>query len=180
MAKKQGFASLPLPSLLPWPSCRLARAAHSFREGDPESDRDYLDYLDSTRSAEESGYDDAAEAVIRGLRSDRLFFEPAAGASTSATLVAPRASEGLLPFEGSVATVIESHDPYGDFRGSMEAMVAARGDSEWEWLEQMLAWYLTVNRKKTHGVILLAFLDLLLNLPLSSTLEIEDIGDYEM
>lgn len=176
MAKKQGFASLPLPSL-PWPSCRLARAAaHSFREleeGDPKSERSYLASMRST-SAEESGYDDAAEVIIQALRSDRLFFEPAG--ATSAMLV-ERASEGLLPFEGSIATVIESHDPYGDFRGSMEAMVAAHGANEWEWLEQMLGWYLTLNRKKTHGVIVLAFLDLLLNLPhSSSTLEIDN-GD---
>lgn len=132
--------------------------------------------MGSTSAEDESGcYDDAVEDIIRGLRSesDRLFFEPAG--ATSATLV-ERASEGLLPsFEGSIATVIESHDPYGDFRGSMEAMVAAHGASEWEWLEEMLGWYLTVNGKKTHGVIVLAFLDLLLDLPPSnsSTSEIQ-------
>ncbi|XP_020246319.1 transcription repressor OFP13-like [Asparagus officinalis] len=63
---------------------------------------------------------------------------------------------------------MESEDPYGDFRRSMEEMVAANEEMrEWESLEQLLVWYLRVNGKRNHGFIVGAFVDLLVALAAS-------------
>lgn len=59
---------------------------------------------------------------------------------------------------------MESQDPYGDFRRSMEEMVAAHGMKRWDHLEELLVWYLRVNGKKNHGFIVGAFVDLLVAL----------------
>ncbi|KAF7012463.1 hypothetical protein CFC21_026651 [Triticum aestivum] len=98
------------------------------------------------------------EAVIRGIRaSSRLFFEPEA---TKSIVTASKAA-----FGGATALAIDSADPYGDFRRSMEEMVLSRGgDDDWGWLEEMLGWYLRANGKKTHGLIVGAFVDLLVGL----------------
>jgi uncharacterized protein (TIGR01568 family) len=62
---------------------------------------------------------------------------------------------------------IESSNPYRDFRESMEAMVTSGGGGggadDWRWLEEMLGWYLRANVKSTHGLIVGAFLDLLVS-----------------
>ncbi|XP_044971028.1 transcription repressor OFP13-like [Hordeum vulgare subsp. vulgare] len=104
----------------------------------------------------------ADEAVIRGIRaSSRLFFEPEATKSI-VTTSKPAA------FGGATALAIDSADPYGDFRRSMEEMVLSRGggrgEDDWGWLEEMLGWYLRANGKKTHGLIVGAFVDLLVGL----------------
>ncbi|KAK1686748.1 hypothetical protein QYE76_047596 [Lolium multiflorum] len=106
------------------------------------------------------------EAIIRGIRScSRLFFEPEA---TSSILTKPRAEEcGEVEFGGARAMAIDSADPYGDFRRSMEEMVLSHGgggEDDWAWLEEMLGWYLRANGKKTHGFIVGAFVDLLVAL----------------
>ncbi|KQJ85372.1 transcription repressor OFP13 [Brachypodium distachyon] len=100
------------------------------------------------------------EAVIRGLRSSsRLFFEPE---PTSCIL---SNSKPAMAFGGATAMAIDSADPYGDFRRSMEEMVLSHGGGEdWGWLEEMLGWYLRANGKKTHGLIVGAFVDLLVAL----------------
>ncbi|KAF7020019.1 hypothetical protein CFC21_033142 [Triticum aestivum] len=102
------------------------------------------------------------EAVIRGIRaSSRLFFEPEATKSIVTT--------SKPAFGGATALAIDSADPYGDFRRSMEEMVLSRGgggsgEDDWGWLEEMLGWYLRANGKKTHGLIVGAFVDLLVGL----------------
>ncbi|KAI3447418.1 hypothetical protein Pfo_004083 [Paulownia fortunei] len=103
-------------------------------------------------------------AVIRGLRSDRLFFEPG---KTSSILEEAKTHES--PYKERVAIMaIESRDPFVDFRVSMEEMVEAHGLKDWECLEELLACYLRVNGKSNHGYIVGAFVDLLIHLALAS------------
>ncbi|KAK7337291.1 hypothetical protein VNO77_17856 [Canavalia gladiata] len=110
----------------------------------------------STASEEDSRTRDSIETVIRGLRSDRLFFEP----DETSSILEAKAS-GTLPFKDSVLLSMESQDPYVDFRKSMEEMVAARCVNDWEGLQELLCWYLKVNGKSNHGYIVGAFVDLL-------------------
>uniref|UniRef100_J3M2U1 Transcription repressor n=2 Tax=Oryza brachyantha TaxID=4533 RepID=J3M2U1_ORYBR len=112
--------------------------------------------------------DDDEEVIIRGLRSSnrRLFFEPD---STSSIVVKgrPAAAAAAAAFDGATAMSIDSADPYGDFRRSMEEMVMSHmngGAHDWGWLEEMLGWYLRANGKKTHGLIVGAFVDLVVAL----------------
>lgn len=118
--------------------------------------------------------------MIRGLRSDRLFFEPE---ETSSILDANKTEEAeetessesvaegkSLPcFKDSVVLLsMESKDPYDDFRKSMEEMVAAHAVKDWEGLQELLCWYLKVNDKTNHGYIVGAFVDLLVASSISS------------
>ncbi|GJM88722.1 hypothetical protein PR202_ga05274 [Eleusine coracana subsp. coracana] len=128
----------------------------------------------STESDEAASADDMADAIVRGLRSDRLLFEPRATSSSILDEKKPRRAaakaeeekEEESAFGGGVAVSVDSADPYRDFRASMEEMVAAAhthghgGAGDWEWLERMLAWYLGNNGKDTHPDIVTAFVDL--------------------
>ncbi|KAL8036422.1 hypothetical protein ABFS82_12G154600 [Erythranthe guttata] len=101
-------------------------------------------------------------AVIRGLLSERLFFEPG---ETSSVLEIAKTGEGRDLCKERVAIMeVESRDPLVDFRASMEEMVEARlnGIEDWEFLEELLACFLRVNDKSSHGYILGAFVDLLI------------------
>ncbi|KAL7137284.1 hypothetical protein ABFS83_10G081700 [Erythranthe nasuta] len=108
-------------------------------------------------------------AVVGGLRSDRLFFEP--GETTSRSILEEaKPYEGFPYKEGHVAIMaVDSVDPFLDFRVSMEEMVAAHGLKEWDCLEEMLTCFLRVNGKSNHGYIVGAFVDLLLHLALSDS-----------
>ncbi|KAK9282767.1 hypothetical protein L1049_010988 [Liquidambar formosana] len=118
----------------------------------------------STESAEDSGKE-SLEMVIRGVvQSERLFFEPG---DTSSILEKPKA-DTAFPFKESVVLAMESEDPYVDFRRSMEEMVETHGLKDWDCLEQLLGWYLRMNGKKNHGVIVGAFVDLLVSLSSTS------------
>ncbi|KAF8769329.1 hypothetical protein HU200_006846 [Digitaria exilis] len=112
---------------------------------------------------------DEDEVIIHGLRSSnscRLLFEP--DATSSIVKKKKEKRRGAAAFDGATALAIESADPYGDFRRSMEEMVLSHGVDDWGWLEEMLAWYLRANGKKTHGLIVGAFVDLLVALASSS------------
>ena len=171
----------------PWPSCHQPKTL-SFRANNDIFETINSAYLDattmdvmlessesfftvspesasfSTNASENSSRreDSSIETVIRGLRSDRLFFEPD---ETSSIL---EAKAETLPFKDSVVLSMESRDPYVDFRKSMEEMVEAHGVKDWEGLEELLCWYLRVNGKSNHGYIVGAFVDLLVSLALSS------------
>ncbi|XP_062186127.1 transcription repressor OFP13-like [Phragmites australis] len=102
---------------------------------------------------------DEDEVIVRGLRSNnRIFFEP----ESTSSIVSKAATAAA--FGGATALAIESADPYGDFRRSMEEMMMSHGVNDWGWLEEMLGWYLSANGKKTHGLIVGAFVDLLVAL----------------
>ncbi|KAJ1394558.1 Ovate protein family, C-terminal [Sesbania bispinosa] len=132
----------------PWPSCHQPKT-HSFRATNNNNtfktinsasylDTTTMDMLESSEpfftvsphsasfsSASEQQSNkraDSIETVIRGLRSDRLFFEPD---ETSSIL---EAKAGSLPFKDSVVLSLESQDPFLDFRRSMEEMVTAHAE----------------------------------------------------
>ncbi|KAI0527004.1 hypothetical protein KFK09_002600 [Dendrobium nobile] len=146
-----------------WPSCSKPRTdsfrvltsplltiSNSLESSAEEASESFL--------AEKLTEKTAAEVVLDGLRSDRLFFDPSGGETRSIT----------SGFDGGVAVAMESTDPYRDFRASMEEMVEAHGDREWEWLQNMLVWFLRANGKGNHGLIVGAFLDLLVGFGASS------------
>ncbi|CAK9166843.1 unnamed protein product [Ilex paraguariensis] len=164
-----------------WSSCKHPRTM-SFRAGDdmfktvnsiffapndgfetPESW-----FTNSSESAsfstesEEYSAGESLETIIRGVRSERLFFEPG---GTSSILVDAKADE--FPFKESVALAMESENPYMDFKKSMEEMVESHGLKDWECLEELLGWYLKINGKMNHGFIVGAFVDLLIGLSAS-------------
>ncbi|RCV37114.1 hypothetical protein SETIT_8G037200v2 [Setaria italica] len=71
--------------------------------------------------------------------------------------------------EESVAVALDSEDPFGDFRASMEEMVSAHGLRDWPALQEMLLWYLRINGKHNHALIVGAFVDLLVGLATGSS-----------
>ncbi|KAK3122484.1 hypothetical protein QOZ80_8AG0614280 [Eleusine coracana subsp. coracana] len=154
---------------------------------------------DSFSTASGSGpMEEAQDAVIVcALHSDRLIFEPDASscifkqqaaskkkpnklmmkAATTATVdedddhhVSNNEEEKVVAFGGATAMSVESQNPYRDFRESMEAVVMSHGGvKDWSWLEEMLGWYLRANGKSTHGLIVGAFVDLLVSLSNTSS-----------
>ncbi|KAK7343378.1 hypothetical protein VNO77_12067 [Canavalia gladiata] len=188
-----GKKALKVPSLFkhhPWqqfmPSCGHSKTL-SFRAGDEifktvnsvffEPSESIVEtpkswFTTSSESAsistesEEYCYCDgeSLEMLVRGVRSERLFFEPG---DTSSILEEAKASD--FPFKESVVLAMESEDPYEDFRRSMEEMVESHGIRDWEGLEELLSWYLRVNGKKNHGFIVGAFVDLLISIAASSS-----------
>ncbi|ONI21524.1 hypothetical protein PRUPE_2G071500 [Prunus persica] len=162
-----------------WPSCKHPKTL-SFRAGDnmfktvnsvffdnggvetPESwfTNSSSESTSFTTESEDYFEGESLEMVVRGARSERLFFEPE---DTNSILEKAKAGE-INPFKESVVLAMESEDPYKDFRRSMEEMVESHGLKDWECLEELLGWYLRVNKKKNHGFIVGAFLDLLVAL----------------
>lgn len=111
----------------------------------------------ASAACDDAAADDAV--VVRGVRSDRLLFDPGASA-TNSILEEKSATKREQAFGGAVAVAFESADPYVDFRASMEEMVAAHGiGRHWGWLEEMLGWYLRANDGDTHCAIVAAFID---------------------
>ncbi|KAL6616427.1 hypothetical protein ACP70R_038697 [Stipagrostis hirtigluma subsp. patula] len=173
------------PAAWPWPSSKNPRT-ESTRAAPPAGTKtiasifldsaessfnmssarqDCSDTLSTASEASPAG-DTADEAVVRGLRSDRLLFDP--GVSATSSILEEKAAgvgagegdgEGEA-FVGGVAVAFESADPYADFRESMEEMVAAHGvGDDWCWLEEMLGWYLRANDRDMHCAIVAAFID---------------------
>ncbi|PON62960.1 Ovate protein family, C-terminal [Trema orientale] len=107
------------------------------------------------------------ENAVEAIKTKRLFFE---SGSTNSILGVSR-----FPFQDCVVQAIDAADPYIDFRVSMEEMVESYGlikaskqvekDRNWEYLEGLLSWYLRMNEKKNHGVIVEAFIDMYAGLP---------------
>ncbi|CAM0955315.1 unnamed protein product [Alopecurus aequalis] len=121
------------------------------------------DSLSTESEPSATAAEDTADAIVRGLRSDRLRFEPRAPSSSILEKKTAREHEATPmagSFGGGVALAFESADPYRDFRASMEEMMTAHGAGDWDWLEKMLGWYLRANGKDTHAAIVAAFVDL--------------------
>ncbi|XP_057974194.1 transcription repressor OFP15-like [Malania oleifera] len=157
----------------PWPYCYQPKTL-SFRAGETVSSDFVFDSPAPEDSGGWGGGGEAVETVIRGLRSERLFFEP--GETSSILVEAKRDCGGCSDGDGggegglllpSLVTM-ESEDPYGDFKRSMEEMVEAHGLMDWECLQELLGCYLRVNAKKNHGYIVGAFVDLLIGLSIDS------------
>ncbi|TYI87100.1 hypothetical protein E1A91_D04G113100v1 [Gossypium mustelinum] len=136
-----------------WPSCQQQPRTLSFRAEvsatTPQSGFSTSSESPPCGCGDEYG-GDPVETVVKGLRSDRLFFEP--GESSSILEVTKPTSDDDddddgLPFKGSVVLSMESRDPFVDFSKSMEEMVEAQGLKDWEGLEKLLCWYLKANGK---------------------------------
>lgn len=108
------------------------------------------------------------ESAVQAIKTKRLFFDPG---STNSILGSAR-----FVFQDCVVQAIETSNPYVEFRVSMEEMVAAYGliksgasggekDYYWDYLEGLLSWYLRMNEKKNHGVIVEAFIDMYTAIP---------------
>lgn len=116
---------------------------------------------------------DAIENVIRGVKSERLFFEPS---ETSSSIVGEpdmaadknkmnTTSEDELDLKSNFVVIeMETMDPFFEFKESMKEMVEAHGLENLDGLEELLNCYLRVNGKCNHGYILGAFVDLLVTL----------------
>ncbi|OWM82565.1 transcription repressor OFP15-like [Punica granatum] len=162
----------------PWPPYCHQPKTLSFRGGDDLFRTVNSAFLDSPPDPPgekvDDGYtdgdeDDSIETVIQGARSEgRLFFEPAG--ETSSVLAAEseegpsgdEAGEELV--EGVAMCVLESRDPYSDFRKSMVEMVEAHAlRGKWDSLEDLLRCYLKINDRTNHAYIFGAFVDLLLS-----------------
>ncbi|CAK8544127.1 unnamed protein product [Lathyrus sativus] len=168
----------------PWPYCHQPKTL-SFRAENNQDDINttfkiinsaYLEpsheSLSPKASLDDSGKTDSTEPVIRGLPSDRFFFEPDESNSileANSKVVAQSETTQSLPFKDSVVLSMESQDPYVDFRKSMEEMVEAHEVKDWECLQGLLCWYLKVNEKDNHGYIVGAFVDLLVDLAFASS-----------
>ncbi|KAF3336508.1 transcription repressor OFP15-like protein [Carex littledalei] len=113
---------------------------------------------------------DLSKDVVGLTESDRLFFEPGYGTKSIMEAAGVKVAQKNVystvtgSFKGGVAMAMESKDPYRDFRESMEQMVRVHGVKDWDWLQEMLGWYLRANGMRTHGIILGAFVDLLMSL----------------
>ncbi|KAJ3687813.1 hypothetical protein LUZ61_016977 [Rhynchospora tenuis] len=146
----------------PWPSCK-----NQISNSDLEQNQTFKKITDE----HDATFDMSKEVGL--TESDRLFFEQ--GYTTKSIMeaagikVAQKNSTMIGAFRGGVAMAMESKDPYRDFRESMEQMVIAHGVKDWDWLQEMLGWYLRANGKRTHGMILGAFVDLLMNLAKSNS-----------
>ena len=117
---------------------------------------------------EEYSGSDLIEMAVEALRSKRLSFDEPGDTSfiTGATC--------RFPFQDNVVQAMESNNPYTDFRNSMEEMVEAYGlkdyeRKDWDYLEELLAWYLRMNKKKNHRYIVEAFIDMYAALPSCSS-----------
>ncbi|URD88866.1 ovate family protein 13 [Musa troglodytarum] len=107
--------------------------------------------------------------------STRFFFSPC---TTKSIMEEAKPETGILKaqrtikaalgkasfYEESITMSISSEDPYQDFRASMEEMVVAHELREWHSLQELLHCYLRLNERKNHKVIMLAFVDLLMQL----------------
>ncbi|KAI9193999.1 hypothetical protein LWI28_002161 [Acer negundo] len=105
-------------------------------------------------AAREESVGELVEMASKALKSNRLFFQPG---NTSSILELQAVK---YEFNNCETLDIDSGDPYWDFHNSMEEMVKAYGIKRWEHLEELMALYLRMNRKKNHGVIVVASIDI--------------------
>ncbi|CAL9146297.1 unnamed protein product [Musa hybrid cultivar] len=129
-----------------------------------------------TRSTRENN--DVDNLPLGPISSKRFFFSPRttncimeeAKPGTGVPQLADTKSRNASFCDGSMTVTMESQDPYCDFRASMEEMVAAHELWDWRCLQELLHCYLRLNEEKQHKVIVLAFMDLLMQ-PMSRTKE---------
>lgn len=187
-AKPSSFSS----SSWPWPACADPKA-FSFRAQNTtmnsifvtEEHSEYIASSTGSNSASESSRRhvlsteldkedfnsaDSIESVIRGVKSERLFFEPSE--TSSSILGEPKktsdknkfitTSEDELDINSTFVVIeMETKDPFLEFKESMKEMVEAHGVENMDGLAELLNCYLRVNGKCNHGYIIGAFVDLL-------------------
>lgn len=117
---------------------------------------------------------------MQAVLSKRLLFDGGGSDRSMRQQQNGNVAEVGVPLEGSVAVVVESVDPYWDFRASMKEMVEAAEGVEGkglEWFEEMLEWYLRMNKGWTHEYIVGAYWDLLLEMVAASSSSCSVVGD---
>ncbi|KAL8051540.1 hypothetical protein ABFX02_06G153500 [Erythranthe guttata] len=162
------------PWQLHWPLCTHPKTL-SFR-GSNEAIFTTTTFLsfDTTNSLECSvahEENESLEVVVDGVRlysSERLFFEPDETSSIVQNYSDQCIDRGMFVFKDSVALEMESDNPYLDFKKSMQEMVERDQANNkflvkdsWDYLEELLGWYLRLNVKMNHRFIVGAFVDLL-------------------
>ncbi|KAL1566120.1 transcription repressor OFP13-like [Salvia divinorum] len=147
-----------------WPSCATSPRTLSFRADNFYKTISPAYDLDGAADPHQHEAPNPESAVVSGLRSERLFFEPGA---TSSALAEAETEGGERASAAAVA--MDSRDPFLDFRASMAEMMEAGGERDWGFLEELLEWYLRVNDASNHGYIIGAFVDLLMDEDSSSS-----------
>ncbi|EYU37219.1 hypothetical protein MIMGU_mgv1a024987mg [Erythranthe guttata] len=157
-----------------WPLCTHPKTL-SFRASNEAifTTTTFLSF-DTTNSLECSVVhedNESLEVVVNGVRlysSERLFFEPDETSSIVQNYSDQCIDRGLFVFKDSVALEMESDNPYLDFKKSMQEMVERDQANNnflvkdsWDYLEELLGWYLRLNVKINHRFIVGAFVDLL-------------------
>lgn len=174
----------------PWPACVNSPKTLSFRANantniyktmnsaylDDKSTSEFADSLEHNHQHHRGGGGEESfssatgihdeTAVIGGLRSDRLFFDPG---ETSSILEEASKAYAFPYSESAKIMAMDSDDPFLDFRTSMAEMVEAHRLKTWDCLEELLACYLRVNGKSNHGYIVGAFVDLLVHIALQNS-----------
>lgn len=128
--------------------------------------------LSTELDKEEFDSAEAIENVVRGVKSDRLFFEPSETSSSilgepsiaadKNKIISTSEDDEHESSNGSFVVIeMETKDPFLEFKESMKEMVEAHGVENLEGLEELLNCYLRVNGKCNHGYIIGAFVDLL-------------------
>ncbi|KMZ70665.1 hypothetical protein ZOSMA_196G00140 [Zostera marina] len=137
----------------------------SFSSESSSSDSWFSDVMINKEYSTSDSEDD--EVFVRGLmtlRETRFFFDPV-GKTKSIS--------NEFPFKGNHVEVLDSKNPYMDFKISMADVVASHGGpiltEDWSFLRELLDWYLKVNTEKSHPIIVDAFSDLLLEILSSSS-----------
>jgi uncharacterized protein (TIGR01568 family) len=168
----QFLCYIPPLTTWPWPSCKHPKTS-SFRTSHvEESAYKTVNSVYDAISIDPSEVEQSASSTVdvRSIRSDRLFFEPAGSTSSSIIHKIPwkKQPKDSDPFKESIVLTLDSADPYRDFRESMQEMVTAHGMKDWEGLEKLLGIYLRLNAKSIHGLIVGAFVDLLVAMAANS------------
>ncbi|KAG1362365.1 transcription repressor OFP13 [Cocos nucifera] len=154
----------------------------------PHLEEDFLSSAPTTSTMSSFSLTAEADEDPSGLpkgpiSSTRFFFNPSTTKSIMEEAKAETDVLKILPFsdpwpktgvaavvekasfhEESVALAMASDDPYHDFRASMAEMVEAHQLREWPRLQELLHCYLRLNEEKTHEIIVLAFVDLIMHL----------------
>ncbi|XP_015079673.1 transcription repressor OFP18-like [Solanum pennellii] len=103
--------------------------------------------------------DEALEMAKQALATRRLSFEENESCSVLSMVG--------FPFKDCLLLAVETENPRMDFLHSMEQMTkvygAQRGDMvDWEFMEELLTWFLKINNMKNQHFIVAAFIDLCL------------------
>ncbi|URD88872.1 ovate family protein 13 [Musa troglodytarum] len=169
-AETQSFGAGELCSSLHYPCCTSSpSSATYFGPLELQENLYQLPYLE-----EDFGFSDVATTATT-TSTTMFFFSPC---TTKSIMEEAKPETGILKaqrtikaalgkasfYEESITMSISSEDPYQDFRASMEEMVVAHELREWHSLQELLHCYLRLNERKNHKVIMLAFVDLLMQL----------------
>lgn len=140
------------------------------QEGRTLSFREILQYNSGTTSSSSIS---SIQRESNPIASERFFFSPHNTKNIMEESKSERKSLRKLALidrktklsfsDESMTLAMESYNPYRDFRKSMEEMVTAYELREWSQFQELLHCYLRLNERKTHKVIVIAFVDFLMH-----------------